>query len=262
MEVALQSFNPTVSLCYWDSSLDSPLPDAAQSCLWTAEYFGNGQGFVTTGFAANQPAYPPQDCGNNWPRLYREAGGNQNLMNQNKINALYSAAASYTQLVRPYQSCNMENFHGEVHAFVGGHMSSISCSPQDPVFWLHHAFVDYLWDNCRRRQTTDIQQDYPTDSGVPQFHRANDEALPFGPLVCRDGLSTSYVPGSYTYAASPGACTTHDECGGKALWCNNGRCMACVGPNGRMGANWPSVACYITGCNTPRNVNQVCRCAQ
>lgn len=36
--------------------------------------------------------------------------------------------------------------HNAVHLFVGGHFASVPISPNDPIFWLHHAFVDKIWD--------------------------------------------------------------------------------------------------------------------
>ncbi|WP_197364045.1 tyrosinase family protein, partial [Streptomyces clavuligerus] len=36
------------------------------------------------------------------------------------------------------------SMHNRVHTWVWGQMES-SVSPNDPVFWLHHAFVDKLW---------------------------------------------------------------------------------------------------------------------
>jgi len=36
--------------------------------------------------------------------------------------------------------------HGNVHVDVGGWMSSIPTSAQDPIFYLHHSNVDRLWD--------------------------------------------------------------------------------------------------------------------
>ncbi|WP_369222818.1 tyrosinase family protein [Streptomyces sp. R39] len=40
--------------------------------------------------------------------------------------------------------------HNRVHRWVGGHMVS-GASVNDPVFWLHHAFVDLQWSRWRRR---------------------------------------------------------------------------------------------------------------
>jgi tyrosinase len=38
--------------------------------------------------------------------------------------------------------CDM---HGRVHLWVGGSMSSGGCTPNDPIFFLHHTNVDRLW---------------------------------------------------------------------------------------------------------------------
>jgi tyrosinase len=39
----------------------------------------------------------------------------------------------------------LEDFHGDVHIWVGGHMSSIPFAAYDPIFWAHHAMVDRIW---------------------------------------------------------------------------------------------------------------------
>lgn len=39
--------------------------------------------------------------------------------------------------------------HGDVHMFVGGPMSGFATAGGDPVFWLHHANVDRLWEVWR-----------------------------------------------------------------------------------------------------------------
>jgi len=41
--------------------------------------------------------------------------------------------------------------HNHGHAWIGGIMNNTSTSPTDPIFWLHHAEVDRLWQICGRR---------------------------------------------------------------------------------------------------------------
>ena len=36
--------------------------------------------------------------------------------------------------------------HGSVHITVGGNMVSVASAAQDPIFWVHHAQVDRLWN--------------------------------------------------------------------------------------------------------------------
>jgi tyrosinase len=39
----------------------------------------------------------------------------------------------------------VEKYHGEVHMWVGGHMSDIPYAAYDPIFWAHHCMIDRLW---------------------------------------------------------------------------------------------------------------------
>jgi tyrosinase len=49
-------------------------------------------------------------------------------------------------------SSALESPHGRVHNVVGGTMAT-SRSPADPIFWLHHAFVDKLWADWQEANT-------------------------------------------------------------------------------------------------------------
>jgi tyrosinase len=44
--------------------------------------------------------------------------------------------------------------HNHGHAWVGGIMNNTMTSPTDPVFWLHHAEVDRLWEAWRQANPT------------------------------------------------------------------------------------------------------------
>jgi hypothetical protein len=39
------------------------------------------------------------------------------------------------------------DLHGEVHVWVGGDMANPATSPNDPLFFLHHAFVDKVFSD-------------------------------------------------------------------------------------------------------------------
>lgn len=54
--------------------------------------------------------------------------------------------------------------HNPVHAIIGGQMATGS-SPNDPVFFLHHANVDRLWDVWQQRH---VDAGYPSDQQSPQ----------------------------------------------------------------------------------------------
>jgi tyrosinase len=44
--------------------------------------------------------------------------------------------------------------HNQGHAWVGGIMNNTSTSPTDPIFWLHHAEVDRIWEIWRQANPT------------------------------------------------------------------------------------------------------------
>jgi len=39
----------------------------------------------------------------------------------------------------------LEDLHGRVHVWVGGHMGRIPYAAFDPIFWAHHTMIDRLW---------------------------------------------------------------------------------------------------------------------
>lgn len=96
--------------------------------------------------------------------------------------------------------------HGSVHMQVGGSnppglMSSFDTAARDPIFWLHHANIDRLWERWRGV----VSHDTPTESGWL------DEVFEFGhgpaltKLKARDVLDTRAGPLRYRYLGTPPA---------------------------------------------------------
>jgi Common central domain of tyrosinase len=78
--------------------------------------------------------------------------------------------------------------HNQVHRWVGGTMATAS-SPADPLFWLHHAFVDRLW-------VAWAQEQRPAQPQPPNL----DEILQPPPMITgrvADQLDTAVL--GYTY---------------------------------------------------------------
>lgn len=107
MEKALQNHVPSVTIPYWDWANDHTLPS------WVVLPAG-----VTRG---PDPNYS----------LPSAAAVTNTVLN----------AGDYVTMTG-----NLEQFHNTVHMFVGGNtMPRPAVSPNDPMFWLHHANVDRLW---------------------------------------------------------------------------------------------------------------------
>lgn len=58
-------------------------------------------------------------------------------------------------------------------------MLGVNTAPSDPVFFLHHCFIDYVWEEFRQRQRrrrrprVDPERDYPFDSRAPPSQAPN-----------------------------------------------------------------------------------------
>uniref|UniRef100_A0A3Q2PRU3 Tyrosinase n=1 Tax=Fundulus heteroclitus TaxID=8078 RepID=A0A3Q2PRU3_FUNHE len=70
--------------------------------------------------------------------------------------------------------------HAALHVFMNGSMSSVQGSANDPIFLLHHAFVDSLYEQWLRRHTPSPSQ-YP-ESDAPIGHNGDYHMAPFIPL--------------------------------------------------------------------------------
>ena len=42
-------------------------------------------------------------------------------------------------------TAKLEDWHGAVHMWVGGHMTDVPYAAYDPIFWAHHAMIDRIW---------------------------------------------------------------------------------------------------------------------
>ncbi len=109
LEAALMAINPLVTIPYWDWVNDRAIPPQLTDPADLAEW-GVTRGVFNAGGLPTAPT----------------------------INAVL-ANATFT----PFEGA-LEGPHGWVHNAVGGTMAT-STSPKDPLFWLHHAFIDKLW---------------------------------------------------------------------------------------------------------------------
>jgi len=67
--------------------------------------------------------------------------------------------------------------HNHGHAWIGGIMNNTSTSPSDPMFWLHHAEVDRLWEIWRQANPTPAPLLNGTDRIMDPWAESYDELL-------------------------------------------------------------------------------------
>jgi tyrosinase len=90
-------------------------------------------------------------------------------------------------------SNTLEDAHGAVHVWVGGHMRDIGFAAYDPIFWAHHTMIDRIWHLWQLKWR----------GGPPA--NVLDRALPPFPMTVRQTLEIHRL--GYDYAASSAAAT-------------------------------------------------------
>ncbi|MFG3345861.1 tyrosinase family protein [Streptomyces sp. NPDC048018] len=193
-EQALQSVDSAVTLPYWDWTADR----TSRSSLWAPDFLGgtgrarDGQvldgAFARTG---NRWTVNVRVDGRDYLRRDLGAGGRQ-LPTRAEVD---SVLAMETYDTAPWNSSSdgfrnhLEgwrgvNLHNRVHVWVGGQMAT-GVSPNDPVFWLHHAFIDKLWADWQARHP---RSTYLPAAGTPNVVDLNDTMRPWGDVTPADML--------------------------------------------------------------------------
>ncbi|CAG2247899.1 unnamed protein product [Mytilus edulis] len=187
-ENALRQKVPGVTLPYFDSTMDEAMVDETRSIMFSPSFLGNGNGLVTSGpFAYWQTPSGPliRNTGNPGGSLFSK-DEIRSILTRTRISEILEPGAS--------NQFNLENIHGDVHTWIGGQMEPMETSAFDPIFYMHHAFVDYVWEIFRgnqRRNGINPTQDYPQNYG-PESHGPMT-STGFGNLVNSFGLSDMFT---------------------------------------------------------------------
>lgn len=215
-ELALQEEVAGVTLPYWDWSDDV----GAANELFTADFLSNTtwgrptpvtDGVLREHIPANQrPGWWPAGANGFRVNQLLEEGFGNNLMRGSMESSWPPSSTDMSNLETlniPVRGSNplwafwlvLEQGHRNVlaathnagHRFIGGHMGGAN-SPNDPVFWMHHANVDRVWANWQDYQlsqnASSTYVDYwPSEtedspfsgSPAPQGHKLNDPMWPW-----------------------------------------------------------------------------------
>jgi hypothetical protein len=214
-EQQLQSYVPGVMLPYWDWTDPAP--------LMTDTFLGpNGSGglnIVSSGyFAPNAPGTPgnPTPAPGWWPAglsgwnlhssfgalagpLKRSLSSPSSLPSVTDLSTTLSQTtySSFQNMLESGAGLPSGNFmHNGIHGWVDGHMGSLTGSPFDPIFYLHHCNIDRLWAMWQMDGHATL---YPAAGARPK-HGPTDAMYPwvgadaalytsnfsFGPIVMPD----------------------------------------------------------------------------
>jgi tyrosinase len=72
--------------------------------------------------------------------------------------------------------------HNHGHSWIGGIMNNTSTSPTDPMFWLHHAEIDRLWEIWRQANPTPAPLLTGSDLIMDPWAESYDDLLDTGAL--------------------------------------------------------------------------------
>lgn len=159
-----QSGLPNFALPYWDWTVDSA--DPALSKVWDASVVGGAKKSNSSGDGTPIPDGPFKGIKARFtqPHLVRrnfnsgKAGGMDVLPSANVLQEIINTPkfATFTAM--------LQLSHNSMHRAVGADMADSDTSPNDPVFYLHHGFIDYIYS---RRRTRDGVTDF--GSASPSF---------------------------------------------------------------------------------------------
>lgn len=151
-ESLLQLINNDYDLTvpYWDWTLDCDDPQS--SFIFKERFWG-----ISTCFELN---YPAKHC------LQRNEHAIDPFYTKAQINKLVNKKMSYSEFREALELVP----HAIVHFNVGGRDGDMSnmYSTNDPVFWHHHSFIDYIW---HKKQAKNLKDRYDGD--------VNETLLPF-----------------------------------------------------------------------------------
>jgi tyrosinase len=260
-EDELQKINPAVTIPYWDWTMDAELPDPAKSPIWSADFMGgngvkekdwevgdgpfafkNGRWPITVPGTFDGQVIPPylrRGFGQFTDPLgvvVRTLPTREDVMATLK-EPLYDMAPWDA---RPFtggfrnrlegwvtevaDALNVKHrgvqLHNRTHIFIGGTMK-YAWSPNDPVFFLHHAYVDrlwVLWENHQRQTNKALAPNeilYLPRTGGPTGHNLYDPMYPFDPPIrAIDVLDHHRLGYRYDNEDAPKTVPTLPECHG------------------------------------------------
>ncbi|XP_022244270.1 kielin/chordin-like protein [Limulus polyphemus] len=180
VEMELQKLDCEITIPYFDWTVDVGALDT--SVVWQANYFG-GNGNIDDGYCVTYHPFKDSLQPHWMPCLQR----NFNL-------SVHLPDAVNLQLILNEESYDnfrikLESISSLFHLFVGGQMASPD-SAYDPIFLVHIAFVDKLWDNWQHQKKTSIPQFPPELRYVPMMPF---DVTPDDVLVSHQQLCVTYL---------------------------------------------------------------------
>lgn len=167
LENALRKYQPNLALPYWDWAQDAA--DAALSPAWDEDSLGGAR-------RGNQPIQSGTFKGMNARRPVEHVIQRDFTSGVSGEIPLLWGISPLDQLTKEEAwgdfTDGIEAAHALPHIYIGGDMSDAFRAPNDPTFYLHHGFIDWLW--TERQKSKDPNQ----FGGTHDFAHGTENAQP------------------------------------------------------------------------------------
>ncbi|XP_056408550.1 tyrosinase-like [Hyla sarda] len=103
------------------------------------------------------------------------------------------------------------NMHNMFHGYIGGTMSQVPISANDPMFILHHAYIDKLFEVWIRKNKATPDK-YPNNQHLG--HQRLECAMPFFPCVMNKHMLQNSAVYGYTFTYMDQYCRLYNQVAG------------------------------------------------
>lgn len=146
-ELRLRQVDPTVTLPYWNWSLESAAPQ--QSMIWQIYGTSTGDGQGSDGciqggefsFWQDLDEFSRPSC---IRREFNQADGSSQfgaVFGSNCAEKIVRSARTFEEF-----AAQLTVIHDQFHWYIGGQFQDTRTSAGDPLFYLHHGFIDNLFE--------------------------------------------------------------------------------------------------------------------
>lgn len=181
---------PDFGLPYWDWGGDGDTADPGASLLWADDCLGPA-GFPIQSGPFREDNYRVHISDNIFqggPTVRLLDRGLRRALRQDVLPTTQQVLAELTKttydlapwgfLTDTSFRCSLEvTLHNTVHIWVGGDMVT-ACSPNDPVFFLHHGNVDRIWASWQKQHGFPLYVPGENESEDLLWHRITDTMFP------------------------------------------------------------------------------------
>ena len=89
--------------------------------------------------------------------------------------------------------------HNKVHIYFGGHLGNAPSASNDPIFFLHHANIDRMFEMWLNKYPLSLRAGYKPVSGAHPGHNRDDWLVPLFPLVTNGEMFDRSTEFGYRY---------------------------------------------------------------